>query len=259
MDWVKSFASTEARDIKLLLCHYYRTGARKPEATMENLLKTDDGWISKLKQLQQICRENKASFRVNEVNSFYGGGKPGVSDAFGSALWCLDNMFLLAAGGCNGVNMETDINQMAWVSHYSPIFREPAMHLIARPEYYGMLAFAMAGNGDLVKLALEKADINLTAYATRDEDGILWVTVINKDRARDANLEAGLPNGYAAADAFRLRAPSVESKDHVTFAGAEVSADGSWTPGVPERVPVKDGVARLTVPHASAVVLRMRQ
>src|SRR5207244_2724034 len=135
MDWVKNFAGTEARDLKLLLCHYYRTGARKPEATMENLLKADDAWIGKMKQLQQICNENKATFRVNELNSFYGGGKPGVSDAFGSALWCLDNMFLLASYGCNGVNMETDINQMAWVSHYSPIFRD--LSAVAAPDPYG--------------------------------------------------------------------------------------------------------------------------
>jgi len=29
-------------------------------------------------------------YRINEVNSFSGGGKEGISDTFGSALWCLD-------------------------------------------------------------------------------------------------------------------------------------------------------------------------
>lgn len=259
IDWVRNFADAESRDIKLLLCHYYRTGARKPDATIENLLNADDAWIGKLKRLQEMSNEHKTSFRINEVNSFYGGGKPGVSDTFASALWCLDYMFLLATCGCNGVNMETDINQMAWVSHYSPIFRDTGMHYTARPEYYGMLAFAMAGKGDLLKLTLDKGEINLSAYGTRDEQGILCVTVINKDLSRDANLEVALPGGYNAADAFWLRAASVESKEHVTFAGAKVSADGKWAPAEPERVAVKEGMARVTVPHASAVVLRPRR
>ena len=45
----------------------------------------------------------------------------------------------------------------------------------------------------------------------------------------------------------------------VTFAGAEVSAEGQWTPGPSEKVAVKEGAARLVVPHISAVLLRLRQ
>jgi len=36
----------------------------------------------------------------------YGGGKPGVSDTFASALWRLDYMFLLASYDCEGLNLE---------------------------------------------------------------------------------------------------------------------------------------------------------
>ena len=140
------------------------------------------------------------------MNSFSGGGKLGVSDTFGSALWCLDYLFLLASYGCAGVNMETDINQLGFISHYSPIVHDAGGSRGARPEYYAMLAFAMAGNGELVKLTLDPGNINLTAYADKDQQGQLWITVVNKDCSRDADCEALLPKSFSTAAAFRLSA-----------------------------------------------------
>lgn len=256
--WLTNFANAEAGDIKLLTHHYYRTGAMKPEATIKNLLMSDDAWAGKLQKLQQVCRDQNTSFRINEVNSFYGGGKAGVSDTFASALWSLDYMFQLATYGCNGINLETDINQLGWISHYSPIVHDAAGHCLARAEYYGMLAFALAGKGDLLKLNLDKDDINLSAYATKDEQGFLWIMAVNKDLSRDAELDAAVPDGYATAEAFRLTAPSVASKDQVTFAGTAVSADGQWSPSPPEQVMPTNSTARLRVPHVSAVLLRLR-
>jgi len=92
------------------------------------------GWNQKLQRLQKLSHSVKVAYRINEVNSFYGGGKAGVSDTFGSALWCLDYLFNLAAHGCAGVNMETDINQLGFISHYSPIVsRSRRPHLRPAP------------------------------------------------------------------------------------------------------------------------------
>jgi len=120
-----------------------------------------------------------------------------------------------------------------------------------------MLAFAMAGHGDLIKLTLDKGNINLAAYATKDKQGHLWITVVNKDLSQDADCEVVVPEGNKTAVAFRLQAPSIDSKDHVTFAGAEVSKDGRWTSGQPEAVMVDQRSVRLQVPRASAVVLQI--
>jgi hypothetical protein len=255
--WAVDFAASECKDMKLLTHHYYRTGARRPEATIETLLAPDPAFRAKLEKLQRTCFERGIRFRINEVNSFYGGGKPGVSDTFASALWCLDFMFQLASYGCAGVNLETDINQMAWVSHYSPIFRDAAGQLIARPEYYGMLAFAVVGKGGLVKLSASPTDANLTAYATRSAAGLLWVTVLNKDLSRQVTLDLILPPVFSRAEAYRLAAPSIESHDQVTLAGAQVSAQGAWSPGPAERIEVSEAVASLHVPAASAVLVRL--
>jgi hypothetical protein len=256
--WVTNFVAKEARNIKLLTHHYYRGGAKDPRTTLERLLQHDEGWENRLEKLRDLCGASDIRFRINEVNSFSGGGKPGVSDTFGAALWCLDYMFLAATYGCAGVNMETDVNQLGFISHYSPIVHDSAGLCRARPEYYGMLAFAMAGKGDLLKATLEKADINLTAYATRDKDGFIWITMVNKDFTRDAAVEVALPERYSSAVSFRLEAPSMESKDQVTLAGAEVSSEGYWDPKPPEPVATADRAARCRLPHASAILLRLR-
>lgn len=260
LDWLLTFATNEAKDISLLTRHYYRTGAKTPNATIENLLKTDDGWQSKLSQLQSISHYSGVPFRINEVNSFYGGGKAGVSDTFASALWVLDYMFQIATYGGDGVNMETDINQLGWISHYSPIIHDADGTCHVRPEYYGMLAFALGGRGDLLKLTLDKkGEINLSGYATKADHRSLWVTIVNKDLSRDATVTVALPSEYAKVEVFPLEAPDITSTNHVSLAGAQVSSDGKWTPGPPQKFPTSAGVAEIPVPHASATLLRLER
>src|SRR5262249_35074873 len=158
----------------------------------------------------------------------------------------------VASHGGEGVNLETDINQMAWVSHYSPIFRDGAGQLIARPEYYSMLAFAMAGKGDLVKLTRSHTTVNVSAYATRSARGPIWVTIVNKDLSRAVAIEIVLPGGCSKAEAYRLMAPSVESRDQVTLAGTQVLAEGTWSPRAAEKITVNGEVASLRLRAASA-------
>jgi hypothetical protein len=258
LNWVTNFAATEAGYIKLLTVHYYRGGAGDTKSTLERLLQYDDPLEKRLQGMREVCQKHNLAFRINEVNSFSGGGKTGVSDTFGSALWCLDFMFKLASYGCEGVNMETDINQLGFISHYSPIVHDATGHCRVKPEYYGMLAFALSGKGELLRLEIKKTIVNLTAYATRDPAGSLWVTVVNKDVARDAMLDIKFPKGYSSVGVFRLSAPALESKDHVTLGGVEVFADGKWASGPAEKVSVADGAAHLLLPHACAALLRLR-
>jgi hypothetical protein len=255
--WITNFVATEAGDMVLLTQHYYRGGASQPASTLERLLQHDHGFDTRLGRLRELCQPHGLGFRINEVNSYSGGGKAGVSDTFGSALWCLDYMFRLASFGCNGVNIETDVNQLGFISHYSPIVHDPEFHCSARPEYYGMLAFAMAGRGDMVHLAFSSTNINLTAYATKDASGALWLTAIDKDFARSARIQLDLPSGYHKAEIFRLTAPSMRTLDRVTFAGSKVSEDGSWSPRPPETNSVSDGVLLLKVSSASAAVVKI--
>jgi hypothetical protein len=259
-NWFKKFAKDQVGDdIKLLTFHYYRGSSRDTTSTMNKLLKTDSHWQKQLAKMNRISQKEDVPYRINEVNSFSGGGKLGVSDAFGSALWSLDFMFSLASHGCSGINLETGINQFAWVSHYSPIARSTSGRYTIRPEYYGMLAFSMAGKGDLLELAMNKTDINLSAYATKPNQKFIWITIINKDLVNNAVVHVTLPEGYSSPEAFWLKAPSVKSKNHVTLAGTQVSANGTWKPGALEKIATNGTTAHLVVPHTSAVLLRLKQ
>ncbi len=260
VEWLQDFAKAESSDLKLLTRHYYRGGAGNTNSTIPTLLETDVNFEQQLAELQKISSDARVPIRFNEINSFFGGGKKGVSDTFASALWCLDIMFMLAAHGCDGVNMETDINQNAKISDYSPIYRDEATgQLIARPEYYGMLAFSIAGVGDVLKTSVSKTEVNVKAYATRNSKGELWVTVINKDLSKPAKVELTVPASYSSCDCFRLTAPIAESKDHVTLAGAEVSPEGTWKPDQIEAVPMKSGNIQFNVPATSATLIRLRK
>ena len=63
--------------MKLVTQHYYRGDAHKPEATMDHLLAHDKMFDTRLNALQDLCDRNRLDYRINEVNSFYNGGKAG--------------------------------------------------------------------------------------------------------------------------------------------------------------------------------------
>lgn len=123
-EWVSQFAAAEGRDLKLLTEHYYRAG-QNASSSLEMLLRPDPKLAPMLQTLQSTSSSFKLPFRICETNSFSGGGKPGVSDTFGAALWVLDYMWTLASFDASGVNMETGVNQLGFISSYSPIGESP--------------------------------------------------------------------------------------------------------------------------------------
>jgi hypothetical protein len=258
IQWSVNFANTESKDMSLLIHHYYRGGAGWSGATIETLLSHYPKWNEKLAILREASQNNSVSFRMNEMGSFSGGGKAGVSDSFASALWCLNIMFQVAASEGTGVNIQTDVNQLGFQSHYSAIFRDANGLLHARPSYYGMLAFSLVGKGELLKLSTSVHELNLTAYATKNHNKEIWLTVINKDLSSNATIETPLPNGYKTAEVFRLDASSAKSLEGVKLAGASVSQDGTWASGKAEVLAVKGKSISCFVPKASAALIKIQ-
>jgi hypothetical protein len=144
----------KARNAVLLTHHYYREG-QNPSSTIEKLLGVDPKLQPQLDKLRAASQSCGRPYRICEVNSFSGGGRPGVSDSMAAALWVLDYMFMLAANGCSGVNMETGVNHRDFISSYSPIGDDEHGHYTAKPEYYGMLAFSLGGKGRLLKTEMD--------------------------------------------------------------------------------------------------------
>lgn len=261
-DWVEQFAATEAADLKLLTHHYYAEGPpENPTSTIETLLKPNAILTGLLARLEAASRKARLPYRICETNSCFGGGKPGVSDTMAASLWGLDFLFTLAQFNAAGVNMQTGVNHLGFLSWYTPIgLPRPeisAQYYRATPLYYGMLAFSLASRGDRVQLTLDNAGLNITAYAVRSDRGDIWLTLVNKEANRDAHVRAVCP-GIGKGDVLRLTAPSLSSKDGVLLGGSAVSSFGKWAPGAPEPVRVTGGEMEILVPAASAALVRLR-
>jgi hypothetical protein len=256
-DWLEQFASTEVADLKLLTYHFYAEGPPdNPTSTIENLLKPGPILPGLLGRLDAASRSARLPYRICETNSCFGGGKPGVSDTMAAALWGLDFMFTLAQFNAAGVNLETGVNHLGFLSYYTPIGLDSAGHFRATPLYYGMLAFSLASRGERLQLTLDNGGPNITAYAVRSDRGEIWLTLINKQAAGDAQVRATCP-GVVRAEVVRLTAPSLSSKDGALLGGSQVSA-GKWSPRPSEPVRVTSGEIEIGVPAASAALVRLR-
>jgi len=255
---VPAFAHDEGRDAAMLTHHYYIGNSNQPTATLERMLSADPKLPTIADQMNAAAKEVSLPWRICETNSFSGGGKGGVSDTLGSALWTLEFMYLLAAKGCAGVNMETGVNHLGFISSYSPITDQRAGNLGVAPEYYGMLAFARGGRGRLVALDLDAGGLNLTAYATRSDEGALLLTVINKEQSRDAVVNVSGFDRSRPAEVMRLTGPSARATDGVRFGDTAVDKAGAWQPRPASGVAVHDGRAMLAIPAASAAVISLR-
>ena len=250
-EWVERFAADEGRSVKLLTHHYYREG-QNPTSTLDKLLRPDPKLIPELERLRRVSVTSGVPYRICEVNSFSGGGRPGVSDAFGAALWVLDYMCLLASYGCAGVNVQTGVNQRGFISSYSPIGDDEQGHYHATPEFFGMLAFAAAGGGEMLRVTWDPGTANATAYAFRSSAGEMRAVLINKDGTQ--SLRVTLPR--AAKSVVRLTGPALAARDGILLGGRTVAPDGGFRAGV-ESV-ADSGAGGLLLPAASAAVVLLR-
>jgi hypothetical protein len=243
-DWISSFARDEAKRIKLLTAHYYRASATEPSAEITALLNTDARFLGITQQLRDVGGSVNVPYRLVEVNSFSGGGKPGVSDTFASALWGLDLMFTLALAGGSGINWQTGLNQLGFMSSYSPIFEDEAGSLTARPLYYGILAFGRGAKGDLIEARNDAGRISFSSYATLDQESDLRVTLINRDLFQHVIARLHVPEQFALTVIARLSASSAYATSGIEFAARQQITSG-----------VQAGI-HVPVPPAAAAVLR---
>jgi hypothetical protein len=255
--WMASFAHDEGRDLALLTAHHYIAGQANPASTVELMLQEEKKYQPALAQFQAVSEQTRVPYRLCETASFSGGGKADVSDTFAAALWVLDYLFVLASRGCSGVNMETGVNHLGWISHYTPISDDLAGHYGAAPEYFGLLAFTQFVGGEQIAVTCDANDVNLTAYAVRNGAGRTSLAVINKDFSRDADVEIAGAAALRAAHVMHLTAPSLLAKEGITLGGVGVSDDGAWSAGRAQSVRIQAGGAQLRVAAGSAALVTL--
>jgi len=250
VEWVEQMAKDANGEVQLLTTHYYRNNQRNGSA--EQLTYPDPKLRDTLTRLRAASQASGIPWRMCETNSFSGGGRPGVSDSFLGALWTLDFMLLMASYGRSGVNIETGVNQLGFVSSYSPVQDDGRANNTAGAPYYGMLAFAVAqkSGSDLLPLSFDALGLNITAYLLGHGTTPRALVVINREADRDVPVSTE-HLGLQSFTAMRLRAPSPEAKNGVTFAGSAVATEGGWQPAEVEPAHGHEVI----VPRMSAVVL----
>lgn len=251
-EWLVRFADELRDDVAFLTHHYYAEGPpTDPSMNIERLLSPSARLAAEFKAASVTRKETGLPFRMAETNSCYGGGKPGVSDTFASALWGADLMYQLAAAGATGVNFHG--GGYGW---YTPVAGTRANGFMARPIYYGMLLFAAADAAHLMMTALDGADESVRAYGLKARNGALKVVVLNKGLDADVTLAINAA-GAKSGSVMRLIAPRPEDTTDVTFGGSVVGDDGAWTPAIVENLAARHGVLTLGMPRASGALVTL--
>ncbi|MHB1794708.1 MAG: glycosyl hydrolase family protein [Acidobacteriaceae bacterium] len=253
-EWLVPFAQQFGKDVVELSTHYYALGpASNPAMNIQRLLGPENPrWESGVPRIRQAMAESHLPYRLTETNSCYGGGKPGVSNTFASALWALDLMFqVLAVGGC-GINFHG--GGYGW---YAPIVGTLENGFVARPEYYALLAMAQLLGGRMVESQLDAGEAGplFVAYAAQDASGHLRAVAINKDAEKNVRLKIQADASGERVSLERLIAPSLDDEQDTTFAGSPVGAEGSSRPSRVEHISVSLGSAECEIPAGSAALL----
>ncbi len=273
--WARDFSIDFAHDPRLIMItqHDYPGGAAgkvtNSAAGRDQLLSPD--LLAHYEKFRDdfvpAVISNRLPFRLEEANSFFNGGAAGASDTFASALWGLDYMYWWASHGAAGINFHTgpnlNVNGGGRPGNYA-VFWNTTNGCVPRCLGYGIAAFALGARGHFVPAQVTtNADaVNLTAYATRASDG-LFLTVINKEHdkgARDASVTIFSRDRRKRGQVVFLSAldGNVAETSHVMLGGAAIQ-DGHWT-GSATRLsaPTKSGAFVVTVPAASAAVIRLK-
>lgn len=241
------------QQITLLTQHYYRANGQLPTSTAEFLITPDTNLVHNLLLLQAGAQQIGVPYRMAECNSFYNGGSNGVSDSYASSLWVIDYLFNCAQGGAAGVNFHGGGNG----SGYTPIADSNGTVVGARPEYYGILLFTLAGQGNLLQTQLSAGGLNATAYAVKSSTGGLNLILVNKDSAQNLNVTIQLTQSAHSANLLAMTGPSLTATSGVTIQGASVNPDGSFSPAAAYTLSASGSQLSCYVPALSAVLINI--
>jgi hypothetical protein len=258
--WTVPFGQWATKsNITLLTQHYYRGNGQSVSSTAANLVTPDPNIVSDLATLNTGAAGIGVPFRISECNSYYNGGADGVSDAYCSSLWVVDFLFDCAIGGSGGTNFHGGGNG----DGYTPIADSGGAVVEARPEYYGILLFTLAGQGALYPASLSGiGSLNVTAYAVKTSSGGLNLVIVNKDSTQNLALTIELPQSAGTATLLEMTqltsgatGPSLSATSGVTIQGASVGVNGSFTPEAAYTLASSGSQVTCYVPALSAVLV----
>ena len=258
--WTIPYGHAVAPEITLLTQHYYRASGQAPTSTAELLVTPDTALVAELSVLQAGAKSIGVPYRMAECNSFYAGGASGVSNSYASSLWVIDFLFNCAQGGSAGTNLHGGGNS----DGYTPIADWNGVVQDARPEYYGILFFTLAGPGTLYATQLSAGSLNVTAYAVKAPTGNLNLVIVNKDQIQNLQLTVQLPQSAKSASLVEMTqlsegaaSPDLTAIDGVTIQGASVVLGSTFSAGAGYTLISNGSQLNCYVPALSAVLIQI--
>jgi hypothetical protein len=258
--------------------HYYflgsgRAAEKDPPASRARFLTNSlhRGYEKDFAQTGAVLRSNGVPYRIDECNSCYNGGAKDSSDTFASTLWALDCTHWWAAHHILGMNYHTGESVgrdgVFGAANYAAfIHRADGDGFVMRPQAYALLAFTQGARGRPLEVKLQAApELNFNAYAYRDLDGSVYVTLINKsygDHAQPVSADIALihagarPGGTWQRLDLTQASADVSAKTGVTLGSAPIDAQGNWS-GQWKKIEGADSAEQtVEVPPTSATILR---
>jgi hypothetical protein len=257
--WTIPFGqSLTKNNLSMLTQHYYRGDGHSSTSTAVNLIASDSKLVNCLSLLNGAAKEIGIPFRLAECNSYFDGGAVGVSNSYASALWVIDFLFNCAQGGAAGVNLHGGGD----ANGYAPIADNSGKVVEARPEFYGMTMFSLAGQGELYQTNLSVGQINATAYAVKTPSGGLNLVIVNKDTTQNLDLTISLPQTAGKATLTTMTqlspnatAPSLSATSGVTIQDSPIAVNGAFAPSAPYSLSANGSQLNCYVPALSAVLI----
>jgi hypothetical protein len=280
--------------------HYYflgsgRAGEKDPPATRARFLsnRLDDDYEKEYARVGAVLAAEGVPYRIDEMNSCYNGGAKNSSDTYASTLWALDCTHWWAAhhilgmnyhtgemmkwdGGFGGTNKSAFVNQPGVANvpilglnvapNYTLFVRQENGHgVIMRPQAYAFLAFSQGAHGQPLEVKIQAAsEFNFKAYAYRDHDGSIYLTLINKsygDHAQPAVVSLQLPPGVSSNVWQRMdlaqKNQDVAAKIGVMLGDAAIDPHGIWSGRWKTIKGKTSGELTVQVDPASAAILHL--
>lgn len=203
--------------------------------------------------------------RIDELNSFCGGGYSGASNAFAAALWGLDVLEYYSHNTTlSGMNFHEGTTGTASYAPFMPQYLSSTYTVQGLG--YGMLAFNEDGMGQVVPTTISGAgsSLNITAYGTYMSNKSETLVVINKTSViagTDTNVTLTVVPGaaYTTATVYFLKQTNNDptATTGMTFGGAAVSTAGTWS-GTPTTYTVNsNGTFTIPLSYSEAAVINM--
>jgi hypothetical protein len=263
---ITNFVERESSSVSIVTLHFY-AGSPYGNPPADYLLRPRSATFGAqlFSPAVAAAHSKQIPFRINELNSFWGVGVHGQSDAFTSALWSIDSMFEYVKAGVDGVNWEADgvgFCSPFWFSKTASGQPNTFTLKAVSPLYYGLYFFQEAtGNKSKLLAADVDTKANLKAWATQDANGQTRLSIINKDLNAAGKVVVQMA-GYREATVERLLAPTYTSLNGVTYAGQTLdgSTDGKFVGAQKiETIKAKDGQFEIEMPVTSAALLTFRK